>query len=166
MTAIPTDSLPQTRRLYVAMLRPRVSPWGRLFAIAIAGACLTVLTLAATLQPNHSGVGSHRAMGLQNCQLLDRSGIPCPSCGMTTSFTWFVRGNLAASAYVQPMGMLIALSAAACVWVGAYVAITGRPVHRLLLQLNARAWLIGILAVAIAAWGWKIYIHLNGLDGW
>jgi hypothetical protein len=75
------------------------------------------------LQPSPSGVGSHQGLGMQRCQLLDRSGVPCPSCGMTTSFSWFARGNVAASFYVQPMGMLMALSAACCVWGGLYVAI-------------------------------------------
>lgn len=166
MLSVPADSLPEQRRLYVAPLRRGLSIWGRLLALAIALACLTVLIIAARLQPSPTGVGSHREMGLQSCQLLDRTGLPCPSCGMTTSFTWFVRGNLPASFYIQPMGMLTALAAACTVWIGAYIAFTGRPVYRLLLQLPARAWLIGLLSFGIAAWGWKIFIHLNGMDGW
>jgi hypothetical protein len=166
MTSIPAEVPAEPRRLYVAQLRPSVSIWGRLFSLALALGCLTVLIIAARLEPSPTGVGSHREMGLQSCQLLNRSGLPCPSCGMTTSFTWFVRGNLVASAYVQPMGMVVALATACCVWIGAYIAITGRPVHRLLLQLPARAWLIGLLSFTIAAWAWKIFIHLNGMDGW
>jgi hypothetical protein len=166
MLSIPADSLPEQRRLYVAPLRRRLSIWGRLFALALSLACFTVLVIAAKLQPSHTGVGSHREIGLQPCHLMERTGVPCPSCGMTTSFAWFVRGNLLASFYIQPMGMLAALAAACCVWIGAYVAFTGRPVHRLLLQLPARAWLIGLLSFGIAAWGWKIFIHLKGLDGW
>jgi hypothetical protein len=166
MSVSVASSPPESRRLYVAALRPTVSRWARLLAMGIASACLAVLIVATTLTPSPTGVGSHRGMGLQNCQLLDRTGIPCPSCGMTTSFTWFVRGNLAASLYVQPMGMLAALACACCVWAGGYIAITGRPIHRLLLQFSARAWLIGLLGFTIAAWGWKIYIRLKGIDGW
>jgi len=166
MTSVPVEVQTESRRLYVAQLRPLIGFWGRLFALSLSLGCLSVLIIASKLEPSRTGVGSHREMGLQGCQLLIRSGVPCPSCGMTTSFTGFVRGNLVASAYVQPMGMLIALSAACCVWIGAYIAITGRPIHRLLLQLPARAWLIGLLSFAIAAWAWKIFIHLNGFDGW
>ena len=85
---------------------------------------------------------------------------------MTTSFSWFARGHLPASFYVQPMGALLALAAACTVWGGAYVALTGRPLHRLVYVLPARACLIGILGFAIAAWGWKVFIRLRGLDGW
>ena len=85
---------------------------------------------------------------------------------MTTSFTWFARGNLLASLYVQPMGMLLALAAAFCVWGGGYVAITGRPAHRLLSLIWTRNTFIAVLVVGIVAWAWKILIHLNGWDGW
>ena len=146
--------------------RAAVSWHGRLIAVGVAVGCLTVLVTAAGLRPSPSGVGSHRGLGLQSCAWLDRTGLPCPSCGMTTSFTWFARGNLAASVYVQPMGALLAAAAACCVWGGAYVALTGRPLHRLVYVLPARAYLIGILGFAIAAWGWKVFIRLRGLDGW
>jgi hypothetical protein len=88
------------------------------------------------------------------------------SCGMTTSFSWFVRGNLLASLYVQPMGMALAMITACCVWGGSYVAATGRPVYRLLRLLPGRYYLFPLLALGVLAWGWKILIHLNGLDGW
>jgi hypothetical protein len=85
---------------------------------------------------------------------------------MTTSFSWFARGNLIASAYVQPMGLILALMAAASVWGGSYIAVSGRPVHRLLRLLPAGYTLIPLLLVGVVAWGWKIFIHLNGIDGW
>jgi hypothetical protein len=85
---------------------------------------------------------------------------------MTTSFTWFVRGNLAASVYVQPMGAALALLAAGSVWVGFYVALTGRPVHRLLWLLPSRFYLVPLFTLAVLAWAWKIYIHVKGWDGW
>jgi hypothetical protein len=154
-------------RLY----RPRgasavASPMVRLVALALAGGCLAVLVVAAGLSPSPTGAGSHRGLGLQSCALLERTGIPCPSCGMTTSFTWFAHGNLLASFYVQPMGMLLAVAAAGCVWGGLYVAVTGRPAHRLLTMLPARPLLVGSLMFAILAWGWKIFLRLRGLDGW
>jgi hypothetical protein len=85
---------------------------------------------------------------------------------MTTSWSWFVRGNVRASLYVQPMGTLLALMASWCVWVSFYVAITGRPVYRLLRVVPGRYYCVPLVALAIAAWGWKIYIHLAGRDGW
>ena len=125
-----------------------------------------MLVVAALLPPNRSGTGSHTGLGLQRCQFLERTGVPCLSCGYTTSFTWFARGNVAASVYVQPMVAVGAALTASDVWVGLYIAITGRPVHRLLRLVPARRWLLPLLLLFVAAWAWKIFIHLNGLDGW
>jgi hypothetical protein len=134
--------------------------------MVMATGCFGLLLTAARLTPSATGVGSHRGLGLASCQMLDRTGVPCPSCGMTTSFTWFARGHVAASAYVQPMGMLLAAMAACGVWVGGYVAWTGRPVHRLVYTLPTRGLLIALLALGIAGWGWKILLRFQGLDGW
>lgn len=149
-----------------ALSAGRLRPGARLLALVVAVSCLSVLVLAAILPPSPNGVGSHRALGLNSCQFLDSTGLPCPSCGMTTSFTWFARGNLLASVYVQPMGTALAAIAAACVWGGFYVAVTGRPVYRLLRLMPGRYYLLPLLALGVLAWGWKILIHLNGLDGW
>lgn len=143
-----------------------VSLVGRLLALGLGSGCLAVLIVAASLTPNPAGVGSHQGVGLQRCAWLVSGGIPCPSCGYTTSFTWFVRGNLAASVYVQPMGAVLAAGACACVWVGLYVACTGRPVYRLLDVVPGRYYLVPLLAIALLGWAWKIYIRLNGMDGW
>ncbi|HEX8912402.1 MAG TPA: hypothetical protein VF796_08575, partial [Humisphaera sp.] len=80
--------------------------------------------------------------------------------------TWFTRGNVVASTYVQPMGMALAFAAACCVWGGAYIAFTGRPLHRLVEVLPTRALVVAVVGLTIAAWGWKMYIRLHGLDGW
>ena len=143
-----------------------LTPRGRLAALGVALACLTPLVIAALLHPSPNGFGSHTAIGLAPCQFMKHTGIPCPSCGMTTSWTWFVRGNLAASLYVQPMGTVLALMTAACFWAALYCAATGRPVYRLMRLVPSRYYFVPLLMLAIAAWGWKIYIHLNGMDGW
>ncbi len=139
---------------------------GRLVAAGVAGACLTVLLLAAGLTPNPSGCGTHRGLGLTECGFLAQFGLPCPACGMTTSFAWFVRGNLAASLYVQPMGTVLAVICAAAVWGGGYVAATGRPLHKLAGIVPDRWYLVPLLSLAVAAWAWKMFIHLHGIDGW
>jgi len=143
-----------------------VSPGGRLLALLVSAACLAVLVTASQLPPSPTGIGTHTSLGLDECQFAQRTGIPCPTCGMTTSFAWFARGNLAASFYVQPMGGLLAALTAAAFWTGLYIALTGRAVHRLIRFLPGRYYVALLLSWATIAWAWKIFIHLSGIDGW
>jgi len=46
------------------------------------------------------------------------------------------------------------------------VAITGRPVFRVLTVFPEKVYLFPLLALAILAWGWKMYIHVHHIDGW
>jgi hypothetical protein len=156
-----------THRIYARLTDvPPLGLRGRLTAALTAGTCFVVLAIAAVLPPNSSGMGTHRELGLEECSFLLRTGLPCPSCGMTTSFSWFMHGNWLASFYVQPFGMALALATLIRVWAALYTAFTGKPVHQLLHLLNWRKWTMPIVLFGILAWGWKIALHLSGHDGW
>lgn len=152
-----------TRRTSAA----RLPVGGRLLALGAAVACLAVLLVAAYATPSSAGVGTHAAsLRMQPCHFLQTTGLPCPGCGMTTSFAWFVRGNVVAAMFVQPMGAMLAALAGCCVWAGLYIAVTGRPVYRLFRLLPGRYYLLPLLALGILAWAWKIMLRLNHWDGW
>ena len=85
---------------------------------------------------------------------------------MTTATAWFVRGNFLASLYTQPGGFLFALLITAAFWISLYIATTGRPTYRLLNRLPINKLLFAGLLFLCAGWGWKILIHLSGIDGW
>jgi hypothetical protein len=146
--------------------RQTLTPGGRVAALMISLAALSVLIIGLQLQPSREGTGTHLQMGLQRCQFLRNTGLPCPSCGMTTSFSWFVRGNWLASLYVQPGGFALALLCGAIFWAALYAAVTASPLHRLLREIPGIYSVPIILGFFIAAWGWKIFIHLKGIDGW
>src|SRR5438093_9593355 len=120
---------------------------GRLVAFGIAAACLTVLIIATRLTPSPTGIGSHTTLHLQRCRFELRTGIPCPTCGMTTSFAHFVRGQFLASFYVQPMGMLLALATTLIFWAGLYIALSGRPAHRLLRFIPMHYYLLPLFSM-------------------
>jgi Protein of unknown function (DUF2752) len=141
------------------------SPMARLLAVGIAAGCLLVLIIASRLVPSRTGVGTHTSLGMVPCQFLVTTGFPCPGCGMTTSFSLFVRGRVMTSFYVQPMGALLALIAGCCVWGGLYCGITGRAVYRVLQALPSRYYVMPILSWAIAAWMWKIVSMKMGIGG-
>jgi hypothetical protein len=150
---------------------PRIAPKplrlpGRFFALLISGTCLATMLTAARLTPSPTGMGTHTALGLDQCQFALRTGIPCPSCGMTTSFAWLARGNFPAAFYVQPMGALLGILTIIAFWAGLYIAVTGRPIHRLISLGPSRYYVPLFASLAIIAWAWKIFIHLHGIDGW
>jgi hypothetical protein len=84
---------------------------------------------------------------------------------MTTSFACFVRGHVLNSLYVQPMGTVLAALACCAVWGGFYVALTGRPVYRLLWVIPSRYYVLPLMSWGVVAWAWKIFIHVRGIDG-
>ncbi|MGB7159198.1 MAG: DUF2752 domain-containing protein [Tepidisphaeraceae bacterium] len=154
-------------RIYaISPVRQRLTIVERIVAACVSIGCIAVLITAAFVRPSPTGMSTHTALGLARCHFLDVSGIPCPSCGMTTSFAHFVRGNLAASLWVQPMGTFLALGAALTFWAALYIAVTGKPAHRLMRIMPSVYYVLIPMGVGIAGWAWKIFIHLRGIDGW
>ena len=134
--------------------------------MAVALGCGTVMGIAAWLTPSPDGLGTHTELGLNRCLWIEMWNLPCPGCGMTTSFAHFAHGQLLGSFYVQPMGMVLAVLTTAAFWVGLYMAFTGKPALRLLKIVPARYYFLPLMLFGVAAWGWKMYIHLHGMDGW
>lgn len=65
--------------------------------------------LARSLEPAPGGYGTHQQLGLPPCSIQFLFGIPCPSCGMTTSFAWFTRGQIVRSWQANPAGLYLAI---------------------------------------------------------
>ncbi|HCU23725.1 MAG TPA: hypothetical protein DF383_01810, partial [Deltaproteobacteria bacterium] len=65
-----------------------------------------VFTLSALLTPNSSGIGTHQRLGLPPCLFYTWTGLPCPSCGLTTSFTHLMHGHWREAFHVHPLGPL------------------------------------------------------------
>jgi hypothetical protein len=158
-TAVPAIYSPRVERVTVGLL-------GRLLSLAISVACGTVMVIATRLIPSPTGMGTHTQLGFEPCYFALQTGIPCPSCGMTTSYSWLARGNFPASFYVQPMGAVLGLATIVTFWAGLYVAVTGRSIYRLIRLGPTRYYVPSIVILAVAAWAWKIFIHLHGIDGW
>lgn len=68
-------------------------PWARMGLLALALFLLSTLAVATRLEPDARGRGTHTQLGLPPCGFLAVTGKPCPTCGMTTAFAWFVRGR-------------------------------------------------------------------------
>lgn len=136
---------------------PRLG-WGpRTLAGVCAAICLAVLILAASLTPNSAGVETHRQLGLPPCGLLRMTGVPCMTCGMTTSFSELAHGNIWRSLVAQPAGTVLALCTAMAFCIGSYIAATGRPSARLLDLFPITRVLFTLLGIVLAGWTYKIF---------
>ncbi|QDV91026.1 hypothetical protein RAS2_21150 [Phycisphaerae bacterium RAS2] len=101
------------------IIRPSTGPWlgppVRLRAAlratwALVGiACGGVLTVATVLKPDARGYGTHEALGMEPCGFVFMAGLPCPTCGMTTSFAYLMHGQPLASLKAQPAGFLLCI---------------------------------------------------------
>ena len=68
------------------------------------GVWFVVTFIGATLHADASGHGTHQQLGLPPCPsvlLFDR---PCPGCGLTTSWTAFIHGNVRYAVHSHPLG--------------------------------------------------------------
>ena len=129
----------------------------RLIGAAIAAIALAPLLTAAGLTPDPSGHGTHLQLGMAPCGFLAASGLPCATCGMTTSFAHAANGDLLGAAAVQPAGALLALLCAVAAIVGGYAAVTGLAVTRLLGPLVRGRVVLAAIAVLLAAWGYTAW---------
>ena len=95
--------------------------------MGLFGLLLVLLfALAARLDPEPDGYGTHKQLGLPGCWFVQELEIRCPSCGMTTAWAHLMNANLLASLKANTGGFLLALmSLLAAPWLLAR-AVTGR----------------------------------------
>jgi hypothetical protein len=164
-SVVPVSSVPPIYSPHIDV--PRLNIVQRVVAAIIGIVTLMPLCVASRLTPNPNGVGTHTQIrGLTACPFEARYGIPCPSCGMTTSFAYFSRGNIVASFYIQPMGCVLAALSIMVFWFCLYLAISGRAVHRQFDRLPMNLLGFYFISFGLGAWAWKIIIHITHHDGW
>ncbi|MEM6459528.1 MAG: DUF2752 domain-containing protein [Planctomycetota bacterium] len=136
------------RRLHAGG-RPGVN---RLIGLALALPCLAVLLVAASLDADPAGYGTHTQLGLQPCGFRAATGMPCATCGMTTSFTHAADGRLARAFVTQPAGALLSLVLAMLTLVGGWAAWSGMPLRPLGAALWRPATVVVGVVVVLSAW--------------
>jgi hypothetical protein len=86
--------------------------WVRCVLVVLALLGIGVFVIAGTLHP-YAADGTplrsetHRQLGLPTCTFKYVTGMPCPSCGMTTSFALLIRGDVWHSLQANAAGTLL-----------------------------------------------------------
>ena len=79
----------------------------RVIGATLAVPAAVVLGTALWLEPDPSGVGTHQQLGLGGCTVLTTFGVPCPMCGMTTTFTHLAHLHVVDGVVNQPFGVVL-----------------------------------------------------------
>ncbi len=138
-----------------------LSAGARWLLVGAAVGLTVVFAVARWIEPYDTAgrplrAGAHEQLGLPPCTFYTLTRRPCPSCGMTTSFALFVRGDLPASARANVVGTLLAAAcllimpgALACAALGRW-PLPWRPGPML-------SWLLfAFAALLLARWAWVL----------
>src|SRR5438132_6029980 len=96
MAIVPAPLSPFERTQEPLDVIPVMSRWVRGTLVGMALGLVLVFAVAGWLDPYENGrarrLETHMQLGLPPCNFRILTGLPCPSCGMTTSFALLVRG--------------------------------------------------------------------------
>ena len=130
----------------------------RLLLAAVGLTMLTLLTMASQLTPDPSGRGTHQQLGLPPCTFVYLYGLPCPSCGMTTSWSAVMHGQLPTALEANLAGTLLAL----CALVGGpwtlWSALRGAFPRRSPSDYQLAMGAVGIATIAILQWLYRVLL--------
>ena len=131
--------------------------WVRGTLVGLALGMAVVFVIAARLNPyNPDGsarrMETHKQLGLPPCRFYEVTHLPCPSCGMTTSFALLVRGDVVNSLRANAAGTLLALFCLVFIpWALASVACR-RPLFIRSLE-RAMLWcVLGLMTLMLTRW--------------
>ena len=132
----------------------------RLMATVALAGCWSLLGLAAWMDPDPRGLGTHKQLGLPPCSSVVILGYPCPTCGMTTAFSYTVRGRFFAAFHAQPAGFLLAMTTAIAAGVALSVIATGRVWTLNWYRVSPAKLVIASIAILGGGWLYKLIVSL------
>lgn len=126
----------------------------------MACACAGLLLVAAWIDPDRRGYGTHEALGMPPCGFLVRTRLPCPTCGMTTAYTLLMHGRIDTAFLAQPAGALLCLGTAACALIFGRAAIIGRLPSINWDRIRPVLLMMLVVLTLLLGWGFKLALGL------
>jgi hypothetical protein len=136
---------------------PYLTWWVRGLLLVMAAGLVTVFGIAVVLNP-YRGDGTPRTMethlqlGLWPCTFKAATGLPCPSCGMTTSFALLMHGDPVNSLRANWVGTLLALFGLALVPWALLSVLRKRPLFVLSLDRALSYAVVTFLVLMLLRW--------------
>lgn len=141
----------------IAVVRPFTRSDQIQYGMVIALASVT-LGLARYLRPSARGFGTHEQLGLPACTFLTWTGIPCPSCGLTTSFAYAAHGHWWDAFLAQPFGLLAFCLTALSIPLAIYLLYRRIAWEQFLHTRATNRIIYTLLVMYLLSWCYKIYV--------
>jgi hypothetical protein len=112
-----------------------------------------ILFFASFLLAGHYKVDMGRWLGY--CGFKQRTGLPCPTCGMTTATIAFAQGRIFEAFYIQPAcGLLcsVMVIASLLAFIIAVFGIYFRFIERFFKEVKLRYMILALIIIILAGW--------------
>jgi hypothetical protein len=117
-----------------------------------------ILITSRLLQPSSNGVGTHEQLGLPACPFLRLTGLPCPSCGLTTSFAHAARFHFIESFLVQPFGLIAFCLTALAIPLSLYLVRRRIPWSNFIHARHTDSLIYLLIVLYLLSWCYKIMV--------
>lgn len=171
LLSVPEATNPQPESIHTAAPRGRrwfdgepptavIQRWPTAITFLIS---IAILLAGYGIKPDARGLGTHEQLGMEPCSFLSTTGLPCATCGMTTSVSHLTHGQAIASFLNQPMGFAFGLTTAMIAVASGWSVFTGMRLTGITdkLRLPSTWFILGVLV--LLAWGYKIWAHTSTL---
>ena len=136
------------------VLRPSL----RLLLVAIGGVLLLLLVTAAAIKPDKRGYGTHQRLGLPPCSFKVVTGVRCPSCGMTTSWAYLVRGQIVNSVKSNCGGAFLGLVVIVMAPWALASGVRGRWLWRPFNERMALVTALTLISITLIDWSVRFFV--------
>ena len=128
----------------------------RFVAALIVGLAVFFVIVLASVSPDPRGHGTHEQLGLEPCGWPIQYGIPCVTCGVTTSACYLVHLAPVQAFVTQPFGATLTLAGLWTAWIALSALIRRQSiVARLAILPHAKLFVAG-LVLLLMSWGYLL----------
>ena len=121
---------------------------------------VTILLLAISLTPDPSGMGTHHQLGLNPCSFWLLFSIPCPMCGMTTTFAHLAHFQVVEALLTQPFGVVLFALMLVLLVLGGIDLTTGKGLYKPAFQWFLKREVVfsrGLVSGLLLGWIYKLW---------
>lgn len=124
----------------------------RIFHAGVILLFCTIFFISYKLIPNQSGIETHRQLNLPPCIFLKMTGLPCPSCGMTTSFSELAHGNIAGAFRSNPAGPMVFVLFLVLIGLSINAFAQNRPWNDIIDKKRFQSTAVFVIGIYIGIW--------------